>query len=150
MDTNISFTLKVWRQKGPNEKGHFDTLRDEGHPRVILLSSKCWTSSTSSSSRTARSLSSSTMTAVRESAVCAHSISTVIHTDRLRVLLPASSTCAVSTTATSSPSSRGARQPSCHPRLHGRPLSFRQDYRCRRLYIGAHRTGSGRQRYPHP
>ena len=24
MDKNISFTLKVWRQKGPKDKGHFD------------------------------------------------------------------------------------------------------------------------------
>ena len=26
MDKNISFTLKVWRQNGPKEKGHFDTF----------------------------------------------------------------------------------------------------------------------------
>ena len=25
MDTNISFTLKFWRQNGPTDKGHFDT-----------------------------------------------------------------------------------------------------------------------------
>ncbi|MGN0215972.1 MAG: 2Fe-2S iron-sulfur cluster-binding protein, partial [Prevotella sp.] len=30
MDTNISFTLKFWRQNGPTDKGHFDTheMRD--------------------------------------------------------------------------------------------------------------------------
>ena len=32
MDTNISFTLKVWRQKGPNEKGHFDTFEMKDIP----------------------------------------------------------------------------------------------------------------------
>ena len=26
MDKNISFTLKVWRQKGPKAKGAFETL----------------------------------------------------------------------------------------------------------------------------
>ena len=26
MDKNISFTLKVWRQKGPKDKGHFLSL----------------------------------------------------------------------------------------------------------------------------
>ena len=26
MDKNISFTLKVWRQRGPKEKGHFQTI----------------------------------------------------------------------------------------------------------------------------
>lgn len=29
MDKNISFTLKVWRQKGPKDKGHFDTFQNE-------------------------------------------------------------------------------------------------------------------------
>ena len=29
MDKNISFTLKVWRQKGPKDKGHFDYLPNE-------------------------------------------------------------------------------------------------------------------------
>ena len=48
MDKNISFTLKVWRQKGPKAQGAFETyemkdipaegtrrirnLRNEGHP----------------------------------------------------------------------------------------------------------------------
>ena len=27
MDKNISFTLKVWRQNGPKEQGHFDTFQ---------------------------------------------------------------------------------------------------------------------------
>ena len=31
MDKNISFTLKVWRQNGPKDKGHFDTFQDKGH-----------------------------------------------------------------------------------------------------------------------
>ena len=25
METNISFKLKIWRQAGPKEKGHFET-----------------------------------------------------------------------------------------------------------------------------
>ena len=32
MDKNISFTLKVWRQKGPKEKGHFDTFQMKDIP----------------------------------------------------------------------------------------------------------------------
>ena len=32
MDKNISFTLKVWRQNGPKEKGHFDTFQMEDIP----------------------------------------------------------------------------------------------------------------------
>ncbi len=27
MDKNISFTLKVWRQNGPKDKGQFDTFQ---------------------------------------------------------------------------------------------------------------------------
>ena len=27
MDKDINITLKVWRQKGPKEKGHFDTFQ---------------------------------------------------------------------------------------------------------------------------
>ena len=32
MDKNISFTLKVWRQNGPKEKGHFDTFQMKDIP----------------------------------------------------------------------------------------------------------------------
>ena len=32
MDKNISFTLKVWRQKGPKDKGHFDTFQMKDIP----------------------------------------------------------------------------------------------------------------------
>lgn len=32
MDTNISFTLKVWRQNGPKEQGHFDTFQMKDIP----------------------------------------------------------------------------------------------------------------------
>ena len=37
MDKNISFTLKIWRQNGPKEQGHFDTFQMK-----ILHSWKCW------------------------------------------------------------------------------------------------------------
>ena len=38
MDKNISFTLKVWRQKGPKEKGHFETFQMKDiHQSVSLL-----------------------------------------------------------------------------------------------------------------
>ena len=32
METNISFTLKVWRQNGPKAKGHFDTFEMKDIP----------------------------------------------------------------------------------------------------------------------
>ena len=32
MDKNISFTLKVWRQNGPKEQGHFDTFQMKDIP----------------------------------------------------------------------------------------------------------------------
>ena len=32
MDKNISFTLKIWRQRGPKEKGHFDTFQMKDIP----------------------------------------------------------------------------------------------------------------------
>ena len=32
MDKNISFTLKVWRQRGPKEKGHFQTIPGKDMP----------------------------------------------------------------------------------------------------------------------
>ena len=32
MDTNISFKLKVWRQAGPTEKGHFETYELQDIP----------------------------------------------------------------------------------------------------------------------
>ena len=38
MDKNISFTLKVWRQNGPKEKGHFDTFQMKDNPgRYFIL-----------------------------------------------------------------------------------------------------------------
>ena len=30
MDTNISFKLKIWRQAGPKEKGHFEMYEMHG------------------------------------------------------------------------------------------------------------------------
>ena len=32
MDKNISFTLKIWRQNGPKDKGHFDTFQMKDIP----------------------------------------------------------------------------------------------------------------------
>ena len=37
MDKNISFTLKVWRQKGPKDKGHFDTFQMKDIPGDNLI-----------------------------------------------------------------------------------------------------------------
>ena len=36
MDKNISFTLKIWRQNGPKEKGHFDTFQMKDIPGPAL------------------------------------------------------------------------------------------------------------------
>ena len=43
MDKNISFTLKVWRQKGPKAKGAFETYQMKDIPGA-LHSLKCWIS----------------------------------------------------------------------------------------------------------
>lgn len=43
MDKNISFTLKVWRQKGPKAKGAFETYQMKDI-LAIRRSSKCWIS----------------------------------------------------------------------------------------------------------
>ena len=38
MDKNISFTLKVWRQKGPKAKGSFETFQMKDiHQSISLL-----------------------------------------------------------------------------------------------------------------
>ncbi len=94
MDKNISFTLKVWRQNGPKEKGHFDTFQMKDIPgdtsflemldilneqliedgkEPVVFDHDC-----------------------RE--VCVLCTSTDIRTDLLQVLLPARSTCVVSKT----------------------------------------------------
>ena len=96
---NISFTLKYWRQNGPQDKGHFDTremkdiptdtsflemldilneqLIEEGN-EPFVFDHDC-----------------------REG-ICGmcHSTSTATHTDRTRAQPHASSTCVSSTTAT--------------------------------------------------
>ena len=43
MDKDIRVTLKVWRQRGPKEKGQFETYKIEKINRVSL-SWKCWIS----------------------------------------------------------------------------------------------------------
>ena len=43
MDKDISVTLKVWRQRGPKEKGQFETYKIEKINQVSL-SWKCWIS----------------------------------------------------------------------------------------------------------
>ena len=53
MDKDIKVTLKVWRQRGPKEKGQFETYPMEIHQSVsflemldirAFLSWKCWIS----------------------------------------------------------------------------------------------------------
>ena len=43
MDKDINITLKVWRQKGPNVKGQFETYHLKTSTKA-LLSWKCWIS----------------------------------------------------------------------------------------------------------
>lgn len=99
MDKNISFTLKVWRQKGPKDKGHFDTFQMKDIPgdtsfleMMDILNGGL--------SMKVKNLSYSTTTVVKVSAVCALCISTDILTDLLQVLLPARFICVVSKTVT--------------------------------------------------
>ena len=95
MDKNISFTLKVWRQNGPKEKGHFDTFQMKDIPgdtsfleMLDILNEQLI--------EEGKEPLYSIMTVVKVSAVCVLCISTDILTDLLLVLLLARSTCAVS------------------------------------------------------
>ncbi len=90
MARNISFTIKFWRQNGPKDQGHFDTHEMHDIPDDTSFLEML------------DILNEELTTAARVSAVCARSTSTV-HLTVLPsvVLLPVSSTCAVSTMATS-------------------------------------------------
>ena len=44
MDKDIKVTLKVWRQRGPKEKGQFETYPMEIHQSVSFLEMLDWTS----------------------------------------------------------------------------------------------------------
>lgn len=101
MDTNISFTLKVWRQKGPQEKGHFDTFEMKDIPGDTSFLEMLDILNEQISSKTSKSPLSLTTIAARVYAVCARCISTVIPTDRHREPPHVSFTCAVSTMAMS-------------------------------------------------
>lgn len=101
MDTNISFTLKVWRQKGPNEKGHFDTFEMQDIPgdtsfleMLDILNEQLI--------EDGKEPLSSTTTVVRVFAACARFISMAILMVLRRELQLASSTCVASTMAMSS------------------------------------------------
>jgi len=97
MDKNISFTLKVWRQKSPKAKGAFETYQMKDIPgdtsfleMLDILNEQIINQSYS------------TMTAAKVSVVCALCTSTDTHTDLQQVLLPARCTCVVSKTVTQS------------------------------------------------
>ena len=104
MEQTINIKLKIWRQRGPKEPGQFvdysldnvptnisflemlDMLNEqlvEKGEEPVVFDNDC----------------------ARESAVCAHSTSTVILTDLLAASLLASCTCVSLTTATLSLSS---------------------------------------------
>ena len=95
MDKNISFTLKVWRQNGPKEKGHFDTFQMKDIPgdtsfleMLDILNEQLI--------EDGKEPVVFDMTVVKVFAVCVLCTSTDIRTDLLLVLLLARSTCAVS------------------------------------------------------
>ncbi len=56
MDKDINIKVKVWRQNGPKEKGHFETYPPWKISLREALSSKCWISLTNNSSTKERSL----------------------------------------------------------------------------------------------
>ena len=63
MDKDIKVTLKVWRQKGPKDKGQFETYQiDKINQSVSFLEML----------EKVKNLSYSTTTAVKVSAVCVH------------------------------------------------------------------------------
>ena len=114
MDKNISFTLKVWRQNGPKEQGHFDTFQMKDIPgdtsflemldilneqlveagkEPVVFDHDCREGICGMCSLYINGH------PVKVSAVCVLFISMVIRTDLLQVLLPASFICAVSMTA---------------------------------------------------
>ena len=84
MDKNISFTLKVWRQKGPKAKGAFETYQLKDIP------------GDTSFLEMVANLSYSTMTAAKVSAACVLFTSTDTRTDLRQVLLPARCICVAS------------------------------------------------------
>ena len=100
MDKNISFKLRIWRQNGPKEKGHFDEFQMNDIPgdtsfleMLDILNEQI------------------------VSAVCAHSISMAILMVLLQVLPLARSICVVSRMATPSPLSLGVQQVSLLSRI---------------------------------
>ena len=102
MEKTISFKLKIWRQKGPKEKGQFKVYEMKDIPTdtsflemLDILNEQLINAGEEPVVFD--------MTAARVSAVCAHSTSTVIRTAPLQVLPPVSSTCAVSRMVRPSP-----------------------------------------------
>ena len=97
MDKNISFTLKVWRQKGPKDKGHFDTFQMKDIPgdtsfleMMDILNEQLINEG--------KEPIVFDHDVVKVSAVCALCTLTDILTDLLQVLLPARFICVVSKT----------------------------------------------------
>ena len=108
MDTNISFTLKFWRQNGPTDKGHFDTHEMHDIPGDTSFLEML------------DILNEELIESGKEPFVFDHDCregicgmcSLYINGHPHREPQPASSTCAASTMVTSSPLSPGARLPS--------------------------------------
>ena len=87
MDKDIKVTLKVWRQKGPKEKGQFETYPMEIHQSVSFLEMLDILN---------ERLVKEGKEPIRVFAVCALFTSMVTHTAPLRARRPANYTCAVS------------------------------------------------------
>ena len=107
MDKNISFTLKVWRQKGPKAKGAFETYQMKDIPgdtsfleMLDILNEQLISEG--------KDRLYSTTTAAKVSAVCVRSTSTDTPTVLQPALRLARFICVVSTTAIPSLLNRGA------------------------------------------
>lgn len=102
----MTLTLNVWRQKGPNQPGKFETYTAKGitehHSFLEMIDVVNEDSSNQEKSR-----SSSITTAVRESVVCVLRLSTVCPMEARRGPPSASSTCGNSRMGTQSSSNHG-------------------------------------------
>ena len=107
MAKNISFTIKYWKQNGPKDAGHFDTreMHDIPDDTSFLEMLDILNEELIEEGKEPFVFDHDCREGI---CVCAHSISTVRLTARLLPApLPASSTCAASTMATSSPLNLG-------------------------------------------
>ena len=109
MDKNINIKVKVWRQRGPEVKGAFETydLQNISQGSSFLEMLDILNEQLVREGKDARCL--RTTTAAKVSAVCARSTSMGTPTGPMIASRPVSCTCVASTMATRSPSSLGAR-----------------------------------------